>query len=210
MVWCVCVGGGDEGGGRSSLYVVRCTIPWFCIMSGGPCDAAARRAGGKRRGEGSLSLCTHRIYFSHRTSYWREGTRGGARVRERERVSVRVSPVCARGLHHRIPFTVSAGGHALMERITPTSRYFPSDSLDTMAFQMWLTGRLCRLHWALRRSSRRDCDTMALVMEPISKWTPKQVLDWMKGTFCIFFFFFYIIVRGFTPGVRCMIMWWWW
>lgn len=22
---------------------------------------------------------------------------------------------------------------------------------------------------------------MALVMEPISKWTPKQVLDWMKG-----------------------------
>lgn len=24
---------------------------------------------------------------------------------------------------------------------------------------------------------------MALVMEPISKWTPKQVLDWMKGTF---------------------------
>lgn len=23
---------------------------------------------------------------------------------------------------------------------------------------------------------------MALVMEPISKWTPKQVVDWMKGT----------------------------
>lgn len=22
---------------------------------------------------------------------------------------------------------------------------------------------------------------MALVMEPISKWTPKQVVDWMKG-----------------------------
>ncbi|CAL8357356.1 unnamed protein product [Merluccius merluccius] len=27
----------------------------------------------------------------------------------------------------------------------------------------------------------RGGDTMALVMEPISKWTPKQVLDWMKG-----------------------------
>lgn len=87
-------GVGGEGG-RSSLYVVRCTIPWFCIMSGGPCDAAARRAGGKRRGEGSLSLCTHRIYFSHRTSYWREGTRGGARVRERESECARVSRVCA-------------------------------------------------------------------------------------------------------------------
>lgn len=25
---------------------------------------------------------------------------------------------------------------------------------------------------------------MALVMEPISKWTAKQVLDWMKGKIC--------------------------
>ena len=96
---------------------------------------------GGRQGEGSLSLCTHRIYFSHRTSYWREGTSGWSESEwERERVSVRVSPVCARGLHHRIPFTVSAGGHALMERIkSPTSHSFPSDSWETMAFQMWLT-----------------------------------------------------------------------
>lgn len=26
---------------------------------------------------------------------------------------------------------------------------------------------------------------MALVMEPVSKWSPSQVVDWMKGTLCV-------------------------
>ena len=67
-----------------------------------------------------------------------EGRReeSGERERERARVCVCVSPVCARGLHHRIPFTVSAGGHALMERINLTTLSFPSDVPTAVSFQM--------------------------------------------------------------------------
>lgn len=44
--------------------------------------------------------------------------------------------VCARGLHHRIQFTVSAGGHALMERINLATFPFPSDLSTALYFQM--------------------------------------------------------------------------
>lgn len=73
-------------GGRSSLYVVRCTIPGICIMSGGPCDAAARRAGGKRQGEGSLLplLSPNRLLTAHELLAGRH-ERGSAKERERER-----------------------------------------------------------------------------------------------------------------------------
>lgn len=204
------VGGGMVGGWRGAeILPICCALHHSLVLyyEWWPLWCCSKAGGGKEaRGGVSISLHSPNLLLTSHELLAGRHERGS----ERERESVRVSPVCARGLHHRIPFTVSAGGHALMERIKrPTSRSFPSDSLDTMAFQMWLTGRLCRPHWALRRSSRRDCDTMALVMEPISKWTPKQVLDWMKGTFLTFFFF--LDHRWFTPGVRCMIMWWrWW
>lgn len=121
-------------------------------MSGGPCDAAAKRAGGEARGEGSL----HPFAPTESTSHSARVAGGKAREEERERarerdgergereeggrgesVCVRVSSVCARGLHHRIPFTVSAGGHALMERIKKlTTLSFPSDLSTAVAFQM--------------------------------------------------------------------------
>ena len=67
----------------------------------------------KKGGEGLLHHSHSPITLLTVLGGWREGTRKRERV---SRVSKRES-VCARGLHHRIPFTESAGGHALMERI---------------------------------------------------------------------------------------------
>ncbi len=152
---CVCKARGGGGTERSSLYGVRCTIPWsvlwvvalVMLQRGG-------REESEERGGVAPSPRAHRIHFSQRAGCWREGTRkrerergkerreGGNGERERERASVcvRVS-VCARGLHHRIPFTVSAGGHALMERIKLTTLSFSSDLSTAVSFQMWLTSR---------------------------------------------------------------------
>lgn len=143
----VCV---RQGGRQREILPVWCALhhSLVCIMSGGPCDAAARRAGGKRgegRGRSIPSrppnpLLTARGLLAGRHENERERVREreeGEREQEREResVCVRVS-VCARGLHHRIPFTVSAGGHALMERIKLTTLSFSSDLTTTVSFQM--------------------------------------------------------------------------
>lgn len=87
---------------------------------------SARAAGGKARGE--------RERERERETEGQEKREGG---RKEESVCARVSIVCARGLHHRIPFTVSAGGHALMERIKILTTLSLSSDLSTaVAFQM--------------------------------------------------------------------------
>lgn len=152
-----------------------------CFMSGGPGDAAARRAGGTSvRGGLAPSPRALRIHFSQSAGSWREGTREQrerGREREREGEGGRecvCASECVRGLHHRIPvFTVSAGVHAPVERMSAESFSFRPGVCSAPSVQMW--------PFLWRRSPRRHRDTMALVMEPISKWTPKQVLDWMKG-----------------------------
>ncbi|MEQ2236048.1 hypothetical protein ILYODFUR_008459 [Ilyodon furcidens] len=110
-----------------------CVAP-FRIMRGAPCDAAARQAGGvEGRGGVAPSPRSPTESTSHRArGCWREcmrdthththtdththTERGG---KERKEIACACVFVCACGLHHRIPFTVSAGGRALMEIINP-------------------------------------------------------------------------------------------
>jgi len=61
---------------------------------------------------------------------------------------------------------------------------------------------------------------MALVMEPISKWTPKQVVDWMKGmiiyycvlsvlwilAFYISALVFFVLGRVYSVLIICMLL----
>lgn len=103
---CMCVlkAGGKGGQILPIWYALHHSL--VCIMSGGPCDAAARRAGGKEeRGGVAPSPRAHRIHFSQRAGCWREGTREREKEREsegktggregKESVCVRVSCVCA-------------------------------------------------------------------------------------------------------------------
>lgn len=108
MYMCVRRAGGGWGL-QGEILPIWCALhhSLVCIMSGGPCDAAARRAGvkKKRRGEGSL----HPLAPTESTSHSARAAGGKAREKEREReserereesgervrVCVRVSCVCA-------------------------------------------------------------------------------------------------------------------
>lgn len=103
MYVCACV---REGGRQREILPIWCALhhSLVCIMSGGPCDAAARRAGAKsEEGRGSLHPLAPTESTSHSVRCcWREGTR--KRVRERETEGKRRGGrerVCACVLHVR-------------------------------------------------------------------------------------------------------------
>lgn len=149
-----------------------------CLAYSGPwCDAAACRRGRRRRERQTCSFTA--ISLLHSTTArvgWRQGSE---QLREGEiRSKIEKACVCAWiAPPHPLHKTYDQACCDLPifdDSMCPCGNtLFRREITDPFALA-WIQ----KIHWHPL--------IMALVMEPISKWTPKQVLDWMKGKHACF------------------------